>query len=148
MRPPHCRRRDASTRSCRRGRGGLGLACRPVEALRGKGRASGCTGICIASNLLTVDGRLSGVLDFGGLAVGDPAGDVMAAFHLFVGESRSNSARLSAPTTTWARTRRALTQGLEALPCSSTRRDGRDGVGSSGRRSVLMRTVQFDAGSW
>jgi aminoglycoside phosphotransferase (APT) family kinase protein len=38
-------------------------------------------------NLLTVDGRLSGVLDFGGLAVGDPAGDVMAAFHVFSAES-------------------------------------------------------------
>ncbi len=33
----------------------------------------------MASNLVTLDGRLNGVLDFGGLAVGDPAGNAMAA---------------------------------------------------------------------
>jgi aminoglycoside phosphotransferase (APT) family kinase protein len=72
----------------------------------------------IASNLLTVAGRLSGVLDFGGLAVGDPAGDVMAAFHVFSDESRSRfRAAVGADDATWARARGwALTQGLEALP--------------------------------
>ncbi len=35
-----------------------------------------------AGNLLAIDHRLSGVLDFGGLVVGDPAGDVMAAWHV------------------------------------------------------------------
>jgi aminoglycoside phosphotransferase (APT) family kinase protein len=72
----------------------------------------------IASNLMTVDGRLSGVLDFGGLAVGDPAGDVMAAFHVFSGESRLRfRAAVGADDATWARARGwALTQGLEALP--------------------------------
>jgi aminoglycoside phosphotransferase (APT) family kinase protein len=72
----------------------------------------------IASNLVTVDGRLSGVLDFGGLAVGDPAGDVMAAFHLFSDESRLMfRAAVGAGDATWARARGwALIQGLEALP--------------------------------
>ena len=72
----------------------------------------------IASNLITVDGRLSGVLDFGGLAVGDPAGDVMAAFHLFSAESRTMfRTAVGADDATWARARGwALTQGLEALP--------------------------------
>ena len=72
----------------------------------------------IASNLMTVDGRLSGVLDFGGLAIGDPAGDVMAAFHLFSAEDRSRfRAAVDADDATWARARGwALTQGLEALP--------------------------------
>ena len=72
----------------------------------------------IASNLMTVDGRLSGVLDFGGLAVGDPAGDVMAAFHLFSAEGRSMfRAAVGADDATWVRARGwALTQGLEALP--------------------------------
>ena len=69
-------------------------------------------------NLVTVDGRLSGVLDFGGLAVGDPAGNVMAAFHLFSPESRSRfRAAIGADDATWTRARGwALTQGLEALP--------------------------------
>jgi aminoglycoside phosphotransferase (APT) family kinase protein len=69
-------------------------------------------------NLLTVDGRLNGVLDFGGLAVGDPAGDVMAAFHVFSAESRSRfRAAVGSDDATWARARGwALTQGLEALP--------------------------------
>ncbi len=69
-------------------------------------------------NLLTVDGRLSGILDFGGLAVGDPAGDVMAAFHVFSDESWSMfRTAVAADDATWARARGwALTQGLEALP--------------------------------
>jgi aminoglycoside phosphotransferase (APT) family kinase protein len=69
-------------------------------------------------NLLTVDGRLSGILDFGGLAVGDPAGDVMAAFHVFSDESRPIfRTAVGADDATWARARGwALTQGLEALP--------------------------------
>ena len=69
-------------------------------------------------NLLTVDGRLSGVLDFGGLAVGDPAGDVMAAFHVFSDESRPMfRTAIGADDATWDRARGwALTQGLEALP--------------------------------
>ena len=69
-------------------------------------------------NLVTVDGRLSGVLDFGGLAVGDPAGDVMAAFHLFSLEGRARfRAAVDADDATWVRARGwALTQGLEALP--------------------------------
>src|SRR5688500_707070 len=72
----------------------------------------------IASSRLAVDGRLSGVLDFGGLAVGDPAGGVMAAFHLFSDEGRSRfRAAVGADDATWARARGwALTQGLEALP--------------------------------
>jgi aminoglycoside phosphotransferase (APT) family kinase protein len=69
-------------------------------------------------NLLTVGGRLSGVLDFGGLAVGDPAGNIMAAFHVFSAEDRALfRAAVRADDATWARARGwALTQGLEALP--------------------------------
>jgi aminoglycoside phosphotransferase (APT) family kinase protein len=69
-------------------------------------------------NLVTVDGRLSGVLDFGGLAVGDPAGDVMAAFHLFSSKGRTRfRAAVGSDDATWVRARGwALTQGLEALP--------------------------------
>jgi aminoglycoside phosphotransferase (APT) family kinase protein len=83
-------------------------------------------------NLITVDGRLSGVLDFGGLAVGDPAGNVMAAFHLFSPEGRSRfRAAIGADDATWTRARGwALTQGLEGvtvLPGYSSG-NGRDGA--------------------
>jgi aminoglycoside phosphotransferase (APT) family kinase protein len=58
------------------------------------------------------------LLDFGGLAVGDRAGDVMAAFHLFADKSRLMfRTAVGADDATWARARGwALTQGLEALP--------------------------------
>ena len=72
----------------------------------------------MASNLVTLDGRLHGVLDFGGLAVGDPAGNAMAAFHMFsAADSQSRfRAALGTDDATWARARGwALTQGLEAL---------------------------------
>jgi aminoglycoside phosphotransferase (APT) family kinase protein len=42
-----------------------------------------------ARNLLVKDGRLSAVIDFGCLAVGDPACDVMAARKLFSAEARA-----------------------------------------------------------
>jgi aminoglycoside phosphotransferase (APT) family kinase protein len=34
-------------------------------------------------NLLVADGRLSAVIDFGGVGVGDPAADVIAAWSVF-----------------------------------------------------------------
>ena len=70
-----------------------------------------------SDNLLSSDGRLSGVLDFGGLAVGDPAGNTMGAFHLFAAPERERfRAAVGADDATWARARGwALTQGLEAL---------------------------------
>ncbi len=40
-------------------------------------------GDLIAGNVLIVDGRLSGVVDFGCLAVGDPATDLLAAWGIF-----------------------------------------------------------------
>jgi aminoglycoside phosphotransferase (APT) family kinase protein len=39
-------------------------------------------------NLLAVDGRLSGVIDWGGLGVGDPACDLLPAWNLLTAESR------------------------------------------------------------
>jgi aminoglycoside phosphotransferase (APT) family kinase protein len=41
-----------------------------------------------ATNLLVVGGRLAGVLDFGCMAVGDPACDLAIAWTLFHGDSR------------------------------------------------------------
>jgi aminoglycoside phosphotransferase (APT) family kinase protein len=69
-------------------------------------------------NLLAVQGRLSAVIDFGGLGVGDPACDLIVAWNLFSGESRDVfRAALAVDDATWARGRGwALSVGLIALP--------------------------------
>ncbi len=46
-------------------------------------------GDLLPGNLLVVDGRLSAVIDFGGLNVGDPACDLQPAWNLFGGPSRT-----------------------------------------------------------
>ncbi|MFD5327981.1 aminoglycoside phosphotransferase family protein [Streptomyces sp. NPDC127092] len=45
-------------------------------------------GDLLPGNLLTRDGRLSAVIDFGGLGIGDPAIDTMAAWSLFTPDTR------------------------------------------------------------
>jgi aminoglycoside phosphotransferase (APT) family kinase protein len=68
-------------------------------------------------NLLATDGRLSGVLDFGALAVGDPAADVMVAWKMFAGDARVNFRRiLDVDDGTWSRARGwALSQAVMIL---------------------------------
>lgn len=57
-------------------------------------------------NLLVRNGRLRAVIDFGNLAVGDPACDLAMAWTVFGGESREAfRARLSPDAGTWARGR-------------------------------------------
>ena len=59
-----------------------------------------------AGNLLVQEGKLSAVIDFGMLAVGDPACDLTIAWTLFEGESREVfRAMLSLDAGTWARGR-------------------------------------------
>jgi aminoglycoside phosphotransferase (APT) family kinase protein len=69
-------------------------------------------------NLLVLDGRLSGVIDWGGLAVGDPATDLLPAWDLFRRESRDAfRAEVAVDDATWARGRGlALSVALVALP--------------------------------
>lgn len=69
-------------------------------------------------NLLVDRGRLSAVIDFGLLGLGDPAVDVMPAWTLFTGESRATlRAALAVDDATWERGRGwALSFGLIALP--------------------------------
>lgn len=43
----------------------------------------------LPGNLLTTAGRLTAVIDFGGLGVGDPACDLLPAWTLFTGASRT-----------------------------------------------------------
>jgi aminoglycoside phosphotransferase (APT) family kinase protein len=70
-----------------------------------------------ARNLLASDGRLSGVVDFGTLAVGDPACDVMAAWKLLSSANRGAfRAALGVDDATWVRARGwVLSQALIAL---------------------------------
>lgn len=59
-----------------------------------------------ATNLLVRQGRLSAVLDFGSMAVGDPACDLTIAWTFFTGESREAfRAALPLDASTWARAR-------------------------------------------
>ncbi|MGV9453743.1 aminoglycoside phosphotransferase family protein [Streptomyces sp. NPDC003635] len=67
-------------------------------------------------NLLTVDGRISAVIDFGGLGMGDPACDLMIAYTLMSAESRAVFREtLGVDDATWLRGRGwALATGLNA----------------------------------
>ncbi len=71
-----------------------------------------------SGNLLAVQGRLSAVIDFGGLGVGDPACDLVVAWSLFSGESREAfRTALSVDDATWARGRGwALSVALIFIP--------------------------------
>jgi aminoglycoside phosphotransferase (APT) family kinase protein len=63
-------------------------------------------GDLIPGNLLAVDGRLTAVIDFGGVGVGDPACDLMPAWNLFDGPSREVfRAAVDVDDDTWARGR-------------------------------------------
>jgi len=69
-------------------------------------------------NLLVQRGRLSAVIDFGCLGVGDPACDLIVAWNLLSAETRDVfRATLQVDAATWARGRGwALSVGLIALP--------------------------------
>ena len=75
-------------------------------------------GDLLPGNLLFREGRLSGVIDFGALGVGDPACDLMIAWNLFSDESRDIfRATLAVDDATWARGRGwALSQALIFIP--------------------------------
>jgi aminoglycoside phosphotransferase (APT) family kinase protein len=70
-----------------------------------------------ARNLLVEEGRLSAVIDWGGLGVGDPACDVMVAWKVLSADTRDIfRTALSVDEATWARGRGwALSQALIAL---------------------------------
>lgn len=75
-------------------------------------------GDLLPGNLLFEKGRLSAIIDFGGLGVGDPACDLMIAWGLFAGESREVfRIALAVDEATWARGRgHALSQALIFIP--------------------------------
>jgi aminoglycoside phosphotransferase (APT) family kinase protein len=75
-------------------------------------------GDLLPGNLLFVRGRLSAVIDWGTLNVGDPACDLQAAWNVFQGESRRRfRAALNVDDASWRRGRGwALAQAVMALP--------------------------------
>ncbi|MFI6331270.1 aminoglycoside phosphotransferase family protein [Micromonospora chersina] len=75
-------------------------------------------GDLLPGNLLVVDGRLSAVIDFGGLNVGDPACDLQPAWNVFTGPGRARfRTELAVDDASWLRGRGwALLQAVIALP--------------------------------
>ncbi len=69
-------------------------------------------------NMLLTDGRLSAVIDWGGMGVGDPATELLPAWNLFRGASReAYREALGFDDATWARGRGlALSTSIVALP--------------------------------
>ncbi|MBA3367453.1 MAG: aminoglycoside phosphotransferase family protein [Geodermatophilaceae bacterium] len=74
-------------------------------------------GDLLPGNLLVVDGRLSAVIDFGALNVGDPACDLQPAWNVFAGDSRTRfRSELEVDDASWLRGRGwALYQAVSAL---------------------------------
>jgi len=68
-------------------------------------------------NLLVIEGRLSGVIDFGCLGVGDPACDIAVAWKVLPAEQRDRfREKLVVDDATWARARGwVLSQAVNAL---------------------------------
>jgi aminoglycoside phosphotransferase (APT) family kinase protein len=75
-------------------------------------------GDLLPGNVLAAGGRLSAVIDWGGLGVGDPAVELIVAWELFSGESRKAfRTALGVDDATWARGRGwALSTAIVALP--------------------------------
>ena len=74
-------------------------------------------GDLLPGNLLAADGTLTAVIDFGGLAAGDPAVDLLPAWALFPAARARFRSALGVDDASWARGRGwALSFGVVALP--------------------------------
>ena len=91
---------------------------RALEAPTWSGAAVWLHGDLLRPNLLVADGRLSAVIDFGGVGVGDPAADVVAAWAVFGAPGRAAyRAALAVDDGTWERARGyALHQAALIIP--------------------------------
>lgn len=97
----------------------------------------------IPGNLLGQNGRLSAVIDFGGLGIGDPAVDTMPGWSQFTADTR-NLFRETAGVddTTWARGRGwALCSGLMA---EHYYRAKSPALASVGRRTMFEALCDFE----
>lgn len=90
------------------------------------------------SNLLVHHDRLSGVIDFGCAAVGDPACDLAVAWTTFAGSSRHRFRRaVAVDGETWARARGwALWKAVKALPTLPEDHPRNDGTRLGWRRAA------------
>jgi aminoglycoside phosphotransferase (APT) family kinase protein len=79
-----------------------------------EGKPGWLHGDLMPGNLLTRDGRLTGVIDFGIVGIGDPACDLIPGWYLFSGDTRELfRAAADVDDSTWARGRGwALCLGL------------------------------------
>ncbi|MFD9737734.1 aminoglycoside phosphotransferase family protein [Umezawaea sp. NPDC059074] len=91
-------------------------------------------------NLLTTDGALSGVIDFGATGVGDPACDLLVAWNLLTADGRARLRdALDVDDAQWARGRGwALTVALIALPYY---RDTNPALAASSRHVIEQVTI-------
>jgi aminoglycoside phosphotransferase (APT) family kinase protein len=89
-----------------------------LDAAAWEGEEVWVHGDLLPGNLLVVEGRLSAVIDFGGLNVGDPACDLQPAWNVFADGSRARyRAELQVDDASWLRGRGwALYQAVSALP--------------------------------
>jgi aminoglycoside phosphotransferase (APT) family kinase protein len=89
-----------------------------LDAPAFSGREVWVHGDLLPGNLLVNEGRLTAVIDFGGLNVGDPACDLQPAWNVFAGPSRVRfRTELQVDDVTWLRGRGwALYQAVSALP--------------------------------
>jgi aminoglycoside phosphotransferase (APT) family kinase protein len=96
-------------------------------------------------NLLVRRGRLRGVIDFGCLAVGDPASDLIPAWNWFSGEARQAfQEALDVDDATWQRGKGwALSQGLIAVPYYM---DTNPALAELGKRSIARVLADSAAG--
>ena len=100
-------------------------------------------GDLIPGNVLVADGRLTGVIDVGGLGPADPALDLVAAWHLLDGEPREAfRADLRCGDLEWAR---GVAWALEqAMGLVWYYADSNPAMSRTGRRT-LERIIQRDA---
>ena len=74
-------------------------------------------GDLLPPNVLTVDGHIESIIDFGNIGVGDPAVDLIAAWSMLAENGRQAFRRtLDVDDGTWARARGFALQALLAIP--------------------------------
>ncbi|MGA8112803.1 MAG: aminoglycoside phosphotransferase family protein [Actinocatenispora sp.] len=103
------------------------------------GRPRWIHGDLMPGNVLVADGRLTAVIDFATAWVADPAGDLLAAWYLFDGDSRrAYREALGVDQDTWARGRGwVLSLALIALPYYRARNP----AGVSGAPALIAETL-------
>ena len=96
----------------------LAVWTRSLAALAWSGKPMWIHGDLLSSNLLVRGGRLSAVLDFGGVGIGDPAADVVPAWAVFRQAGRAVFRQaLAVDEDTWHRARGyALHQAVLIIP--------------------------------